>query len=163
MKKILVVLIVALVVLTSASAFKFKSVGVEAGRGFYIAADMDIVDEKLDAYARFGIENFVTAACFNLSLGGQFKVSELKIEATVFDVKPGVQVDFDIADGSLLFSLLGTCQFIFDNRDFSAFLRPGLGFSAYPDYEYDYKEGTYHKKTSFALAWAIEAGVAYLL
>ena len=54
MKKVFVILIVALVVLTSASAFKFKSIGIETGAGIFTTADMviDEVSKDFEVYAR---------------------------------------------------------------------------------------------------------------
>ena len=161
MKKAIVIILIALVAVTSAFAFKFNSLGIDAGRGFYFSADMEIID-NLDAYARLGFEDYVTAACFNLSIGAQYKVAELKISTTEFDVKPGLQFGFNFADETFLFTLLGTCQFAFETGNFTAFVRPGLGFTTYPTYSYDAATYTYHKKTKLAFTGLIEAGVAYL-
>ena len=161
MKKAIVLILIAIVAVSSAFAFKFKSVGIESGRGFYTSADMEIID-NLDAYVRLGFEDYITSAVFNLSLGGQYKVAELKIANTVFDLKPGVQLDFNFADEVFLFTLLGTCSFQFEAGHFTAFARPGLGFTTYPALVYDAATYTYREKTKATFVVLVECGVAYL-
>ena len=72
MKKAIIVILIAIVAVSSAFAFKFNSVGIETGRGFYASVDMEIVG-NLDAYARFGYTGYI-----DLSFGAQYKVAELK-------------------------------------------------------------------------------------
>ena len=161
MKKTIIIILIAIVAVSSAFAFKFNSVGLEAGRGFYISADMEIVD-NLDAYLRLGFEDYITSACFNLSFGGQYKLAELKISTTNFDVKPGVQIGFNFADEVFLFTLLGTCSFQFEAGNFTAFARPALGFTTYPSYSYNTTTYAYEKKTKATFVVLVECGIAYL-
>ena len=149
MKKVFVVLIVALVVLTSASAFKFKSIGIEVGLIPMVSADMEIFD-KFDVYVRTGYYTL-----FYLSTGVQYEVTSFKLDGTPIALKPGVQLDFAFKD-NFNFLALGTCQFSFKTGQLTAFLRPGFGL-ALSTYKYG---GESHSNTDFA--WVLEAGVAYL-
>ena len=151
MKKILVVLIVALVVLTYASAFKVKSVGIETGYSVFASVDMEIV-ENLDVYARAGLGSFIYVGG-----GAQYKVASFEIGNTEVAVKPGIQTSFGFKENYFDMVLLGTCQFAFETDSLTAFLRPGLGLNLM-----NYKNGDY-KYQSNDFAWTIEAGVAYLL
>ena len=83
MKKLFIIALIAIVAVSSAFAFKFVSVGIEAGNGFHASADMEII-EKLDIYARVGYTGF-----FELSFGAQYKVAEFKIGNTPVALKPG--------------------------------------------------------------------------
>ena len=150
MKKAIIVILIAIVAVSSAFAFEFVSVGIETGRGFLASVDMEIVD-NLDIYGRFGYTGYV-----DFSFGGQYKVAELKIASTVFDVKPGAQFGFDFGDDYFGFSLLGTCQFAFETGHFQAFLRPGLGM-----YAVSIKYGN-NRYSDTDFAFVIETGVAYL-
>lgn len=161
MKKAIVLLLIAIVAVSSAFAFKFNSVGIEAGRGFYASADMEIID-NLDVYVRLGFEDYITSGVFNLSFGAQYKIAELKISSTKFDVKPGAQFGFNFADEVFLFTLLGTCSFQFETGSFTAFARPGIGFTTYPTYVYDPVTYSYQKKTKLTFSAIVECGVAYL-
>ena len=154
MKKILVVLIVALVVLSSASAFRVKSVGIETGSGLFASVDMEIV-ENLDVYARAGLNYY-----FYTGGGVQYKVASFDLDKTTVDVKPGVQTTIGFGEiyGLDCFDmlLLGTCQFAFETDRLTGFLRPCLGLSLST-------VGSGESKTkSHDFAWTIEAGVAYL-
>ena len=157
MKKAIIIILIAIVAVSSAFAFKFNSVGIETGRGFYASVDMEIVG-NLDAYARFGYTGYI-----DLSFGAQYKVAELKVSHTALPVKPGAQMGFDFGDGYFMFTLLGTCSFSFDVDCFTAFIRPGLGFAAsrYTYYSSSY-EGGKKTYTSTDFAFLIETGVAYL-
>ena len=150
MKKILVILIVALVVLTSASAFRFKSVGFEVSTGYYVVADMEIID-NLDVYAGIGY-----AGGFGITSGVQYKVASFEIGETDVAVRPGVKIDTLIGDGYTNFILLGTCAFSFETDSLTAFLRPGLGVSLSP------QKSTSGTAIYTAFAFSIDAGVAYL-
>ena len=161
MKKLFIIALIAIVAVSSAFAFKFNSVGIESGRGFYFSADAEIID-NLDFYVRLGFEDYITSACFNLSLGGQYKIAELKIANTVFDVKPGVQCGFNFADEVFLFTLLGTCSFQFEAGRFTAFVRPALGFTTYPSYKYNAATYAYEKTTKATFVILAETGVGYL-
>ena len=148
MKKVFVVFIVALVVLASASAFEFKSIGIEVGQGPQISADMEIFD-KFDVYVRTGYYNW-----FLVSTGAQYEVTSFKLDGTAVALKPGVQLNFNFRDSFFNFRALGTCQFSFKAGRLTAFLRPGFGLDVY----------SYGKNTDATtdFAWIIEAGVAYL-
>ena len=150
MKKILVVLIVALVVLSSASAFRIKSVGIETGSGLFASVDMEIV-ENLDVYARAGLNYY-----FYTGGGVQYKVASFDLDKTTVDVKPGVQTTIGFGDGYFNMLLFGTCQFAFETDRLTGFLRPCLGLSLLTTGSGEYKS------KSHDFAWAIEAGVAYL-
>ena len=80
MKKTLAVLLVCVLVMASAFAFSFRSLGIETGGGYYVSGDMDIID-NLDIYVRLGY-----SGQFNLSFGGQYKVADFKIDSTIFDL-----------------------------------------------------------------------------
>ncbi len=156
MKKILVVLIVALVVVASASAFAFKSVGVTIGSvssvgAEFVVVDMEIVD-NLDVYAGIGY-----AGDFAITSGIQYKVGSFELGGTYVAIRPGAQVNTYIYSGTASFGVLGTCAFSFDARSLTGFLRPGLGIGLAI-----YKDGesgtTIHSEFGFSL----EAGVAYL-
>ena len=151
MKKILVVLIVALVVLTSASAFKFKSVGVTVGSGYFATLDMEIID-NLDIYAGIGY-----AGDFAITSGAEYKVASFDLGNTPVAVRPGAQLNAYFASGSSMFSILGTCSFSFETDSLTAFLRPGIGVSLVP--QRSDSGTTIYSSFSFA----IDAGVAYLL
>ena len=147
MKKLFAVLLIAVVVMASAFAFEFKSLGIETGGGnacneILLSGDMEVAD-NFDTYIRLGYN----LGKFNVSVGGQYKVAELKMDSTKFDVKPGVQLGFNFIDG-FIFTVFGTCDFSFKTGHFSAFLRPGLGMAVFG------------KQTSFA--FEVETGVAYL-
>lgn len=150
MKKTLVVLIVVLVVLSSASAFRVKSVGIETGSGLFASVDMEIV-ENLDVYARAGLNyHFYTGG------GVQYKVASFDLDKTTVDVKPGVQTTIGFGDGYFNMLLFGTCQFAFETDRLTGFLRPCLGLSLSTTGSGEYKS------KSHDFAWTIEAGVAYL-
>ena len=151
MKKILVVLIVALVVLSSASAFKFKSVGIDTGtNGFYASLDMEII-EKLEVYARVGYSRL-----FATSAGVNYNVSEFKINGTPVYIKPGAQMGFAFGGSDFMLTILGTCDFAFETSKLTAFLRPSCGL-------YHTRQnimGSDYKTDDFV--FILEAGVAYL-
>ena len=148
MKKIIVVLIVALVVLTSASAFKVKSIGVETGNnGYYASLDMEII-KNLEVYARVGYNGM-----FATSAGVNYNVSEFKINGTPVAIKPGVQTGVAFRDSVFNLTFFGTCDFSFETSKLSAFVRPGCGL-------YHYSVGKDYATNDFALI--LEAGVAYL-
>lgn len=154
MKKAIVFVLIAIVAVSSAFAFKFNSVGIETGNGLHVSLDMEVAD-NFDVYARLGYTGL-----FDISSGAQYKVGEFKLGKTAVAVKPGAQINFDFrsSDGanSFIFEMFGTCSFQFDAGSLTAFLRPGIGFMA-STYTYgDYKS----KDNSFA--WLIETGVAYL-
>ena len=156
MKKASILILIALVAVSSAFAFKFNSVGIEAGNGFHASLDMEIID-NLDAYFRLGYTGF-----FDISLGAQYKVLEFKIGKTPVYLKPGAQMGFSIGDEYFSFSLLGTCAFAFDADKLTAFVRPGLGLYTYPSYTYEYPSYEMKKVTKAGFAFLIECGVAYL-
>ena len=147
MKKIIVVLIVALVVLTSASAFKVKSIGVETGNGYYASLDMEII-KNLEVYARVGYNGM-----FATSAGVNYKVSEFKINGTPVAIKPGAQTGVAFRDSVFNLTVFGTIDFSFETSKLSAFVRPGCGL-------YHHKIGTDNVTNNFV--FVLEAGVAYL-
>ncbi|MBQ3697671.1 MAG: hypothetical protein II883_07095 [Spirochaetales bacterium] len=151
MKKAFVIILIAIVAATSAFAFKFNSIGIETGNGFYVSADMDIVD-NLDVYARIGY-----IGAFSFSAGAQYRVTDFKIDNTIVDFKPGAQFNFGFADKTFLFSVLATLQFSFETGHLSAFLRPGIGFGLT-----SYKIADDTRRTSTGFAWTVETGVAFL-
>ena len=63
-------------------------------------------------------------------------------------VKPGLHMVFDIGK-PFVFTLLFGCEFSYDAGNLEAFLRPEMGMS--------------FVKGGNGFAWAVEAGVAYLL
>jgi len=142
MKKVLAIMIIALVVMTTAFAFSLKSVSIEVGNGVLASLDMDVAD-NLDVYARLGYSGM-----FNISAGAQYKVTEFDVGRTKVDLKPGLQLDFNLGQG-FLFQALATVGFSFDTGSLTAFLRPGLGIAAAKNYS--------------AFAWTVEAGVGYLI
>jgi hypothetical protein len=142
MKKVLAIMIIALVVMTTAFAFSFKSVGIEVGQGVLASLDMDIID-NLDVYARLGYTGM-----FNISVGAQYKVLEFDVGNTPVAFKPGLQANFNLGQG-FMFTGLATLDFSFETKDLTAFLRPGLGVSMF--------------KGGNAFAWTVEAGVGYLI
>ena len=151
MKKAFVFILIAIVAATSAFAFKFNSIGIETAHGFYVSADMDIVD-NLDVYARIGY-----IGAFSFSTGAQYRVTDFKIDNTKVDFKPGAQFNFGFADKTFIFSVLATLQFSFETGHLSAFLRPGIGFGLT---SYRIAEDT--RRTSTGFAWTVETGVAFL-
>ncbi len=158
MKKLVAIMLVAVVVMASAFAFSFRSIGIETGGnikgncgGVYLSADMDIID-NLDVYVRLGY-----STAFNLSFGGQYKVVDFKLNSTRIDFKPGLQLGFDFGDGFFFFKALATAQLSYDTGSLRAFLRPGLGLSVYSYKGWDDKR---HAETSFA--FMVESGVAFL-
>ena len=152
MKKAFVIILIAIVAATSAFAFKFNSIGIETGLGgFYVSADMDIVD-NLDVYARIGY-----IGAFGFSAGAQYRVTDFKIDNTQVDFKPGAQFNFGFADKTFIFSMLATLQFSFETGHLSAFLRPGIGFGLT-----SYKIADDTRRTSTGFAWTVETGVAFL-
>ena len=154
MKKAIVIILIALVAVTSAFAFKFKSIGIDTFNGFYISANMEVVD-NLDVYGRIGY-----IGLFSFSLGANYNVAELKINNTKLDVKPGGQFNFGFADHYFMFTALGNCEFAFHTDHFEAFLRPGCGLGVYTT---SYKSGDSRvSNTNTAFAWQIETGVRYL-
>ena len=156
MKKLFIIALIAIVAVSSAFAFKFVSVGIEAGNGFHASADMEII-EKLDIYARVGYTGF-----FELSFGAQYKVAEFKIGNTPVYFKPGVQTGFSLGDEYFSFTLLGTAALSFDADKLTAFVRPGLGLYTYPSYTYEYPSYELKKVTKTGFAFLIECGVGYL-
>ncbi len=153
MKKAVVIIIVALVAVTSAFAFEFKSVGIETGEGLYVSADMEII-KNLDVYGRIGANGY-----FSISAGAQYFVYEFEVQNTKIDIRPGAQMNFSFGDNAFLFSLLATCQFSFETGHFGAFLRPGLGFEVY-SYSYSYG-GEKYSDSDTDFVPAIETGVYY--
>lgn len=152
MKKAFVFILIAIVAATSAFAFKFNSIGIETGLGgFYVSADMDVVD-NLDVYARIGY-----IGAFGFSAGAQYRVTDFKIDNTQVDFKPGAQFNFGFADKTFIFSMLATLQFSFETGHLSAFLRPGIGFGLT-----SYKIADDTRRTSTGFAWTVETGVAFL-
>ena len=147
MKKIIVVLIVALVVLTSASAFKVKSIGVETGNGYYASLDMEII-KNLEVYARVGYNGM-----FATSAGVNYKVSEFKINGTPVAIKPGAQTGVAFRDSVFNLTVFGTIDFSFETSKLSAFVRPGCGLN-HTSVGKDYVTNDF--------AFILEAGVAYL-
>ena len=156
MKKAIVFVLIALVAVSSAFAFKFNSVGIEAGNGFHASVDMEIID-NLDAYFRVGYSGL-----FDISLGAQYKVVEFKIGNTPVYFKPGAQMGFSFGDEYFSFSLLGTAALQFETDSLTAFVRPGLGLYTYPSYTYEYPSYDVKKVTKVGFAFLIECGVAYL-
>ena len=156
MKKAIVLILIAIVAVSSAFAFKFNSVGIEAGNGFFASLDMEIID-NLDAYFRLGYKGV-----FDISLGAQYRVMEFKIGNTPVALKPGAQMSFDFGDEYFSFMLLGTCALQFETDHLTAFVRPGLGFYTYPSYTYEYPSYELKKTTKADFAFLIECGVAYL-
>ena len=158
MKKTIVLILIAIVAVSSAFAFKFVSAGIETGGGFYASVDMEIID-NLDAYARFGYKRLI-----DFSFGAQYKIAELKVSKTALPVKPGVQMSFDFRDEYFSFQMLVTFSLSFDVDCFTAFVRPGLGFYTYPTTELVVTNSGYEtkKRPKADLAFVIETGVAYL-
>ena len=152
MKKLFIIALIAIVAVSSAFAFKFVSVGIEAGNGFHVSADMEIID-KLDVYARLGYTGF-----FDLSFGAQFKVAEFKIGRTPVYFKPGAQTGFSFGDEYFSFMLLGTAELSFDTDHLTAFVRPGMGLYTYPTYNYYEAK----KETKAGFVFLVECGVGYL-
>ena len=142
MKKTLTIMIIALVVISTAFAFDLKSAGIEVGNGILASLDMDIAD-NFDVYARLGY-----AGMFNISAGAQYKVAEFDVGRTPVAFQPGLQLDFNLGNG-FLFEAYATLGFSFDTGSLTAFLRPGLGIAAAKNYS--------------AFAWTVEAGVGYLI
>ena len=156
MKKVIVFVLIAIIAVSSAFAFKFNSVGIEAGNGFHASADMEII-KNLDGYFRLGYTGF-----FDISLGAQYKVLDFKIGSTPVYLRPGAQMGFSMGDEYFSFSLLGTCALSFDADHLTAFVRPGVGFYTYPSYTYEYPSYDLKKVTKAGFAFLIECGVAYL-
>ena len=154
MKRIIALFFIVVIATSSLFAFKFNSLGIETGKGFHLSADMEIID-NLDGYVRFGY-----TGAFQISLGAQYKVAELKISQTTLPLKPGLQMGFAFADEYFSFSLLGTFSFSYDHDVFTAFLRPGIGLYTYPAYEFN-KDYDLVKKTKAGFAFQIETGVAF--
>lgn len=154
MKKAIVFVLIAIVAVSSAFAFRFVSVGIETGNGLLASVDMEVVD-NFDVYARLGYTGL-----FDISGGAQYKVGEFKMGSTKVAVKPGAQLCFDFrsSDGanSFIFEMFGTCSFQFEAGNLTAFLRPGIGFMAST-----YTYGDYKSKDN-GFAWTVETGVAYL-
>jgi len=145
MKKAVIVLIVALVVVASASAFTFKSVGLDVGYGLFVTGDMviDEVSKDFEVYARLGY-----TGNFGIGIGAQYRVADLELKKNTLAVKPGLHMVFNIGK-PFIFDLLFGCEFSYDAGNLEAFLRPEIGLAIA-------KGGT-------AFRWAIEAGIAYLL
>ncbi len=145
MKKVVIVLIVALVVVASASAFTFKSVGLDVGAGILVTGDMviDEISKDFEVYARLGY-----TGRFGIGIGAQYRVADLDLKKNTLAVKPGLHMVFNIGK-PFVFELLAGCEFSYDAGNLEAFLRPELGISLF--------------KGGNAFAWAVEAGVAYLL
>jgi len=145
MKKVVIVLIVALVVVASASAFTFKSVGLDVGYGLFVTGDMviDEVSKDFEVYARLGY-----TGNFGIGIGAQYRVADLELKKNTLAVKPGLHMVFNIGK-PFIFDLLFGCEFSYDAGNLEAFLRPEIGLAIA-------KGGT-------AFRWAIEAGIAYLL
>lgn len=145
MKKVVIVLIVALVIVTSASAFTFKSVGIDVGAGILVTGDMviDEVSKDFEIYARLGY-----TGRFGIGIGAQYKVADLELKKNTLAVKPGIHMLFDIGK-PFVFELLFGCEFSYDAGNLEAFLRPELGMAFF--------------KGGSDFNWAVEAGVAYLL
>lgn len=154
MKKTIVFVLIAIVAVSSAFAFKFVSLGFETGNGLQLSADMEVAD-NFDVYARIGYTGM-----FDISGGAQYKVGEFKMGGTAVAVKPGAQMNFNFRseDGanSFVFQMFGTCSFQFSAGSLTAFIRPGLGFMAST-----YRYGDY-KSQSNGFDWTVETGVAYL-
>ena len=151
MKKIIALFFIVVIATSSLFAFKFNSLGIETGQGFHLSADMEIID-NLDGYVRFGY-----TGAFQISLGAQYKIAELKISQTTLPLKAGLQMGFAFADEYFSYSLLGTFSFSYDHDVFTAFLRPGIGFYTYPSYDY-YKA---KEITKVGFVFQIETGVAF--
>ena len=146
MKKVVIVLIVALVVVASASAFTFKSVGLDVGlRSLFVTGDMviDEVSKDFEVYARLGY-----TGNFGIGIGAQYRVADLELKKNTLAVKPGLHMIFNIGK-PFVFELLFGCEFSYDAGNLEAFLRPELGVAIF--------------KGGSAFDWSIEAGIAYLL
>lgn len=147
MKRVVIVLVVALVVVASASAFTFKSVGIDTGfpSGLFVTGDMviDEVSKDFEVYARLGY-----TGNFAIGIGTQYRVVDLEMKKSTMAVKPGVHMLFNIGK-PFVFGLLFGCEFSYDAGNLEAFLRPEFGLAI--------------AKGGSAFAWAVEAGVAYLL
>ena len=145
MKKAVIILIVALVVVASASAFTFKSVGLDVGAGIFVTGDMviDEISKDFEVYARLGY-----TGNFAVGIGAQYKVADLEMKKNTLAVKPGLHMLFNIGK-PFIFTLLFGCEFSYDAGNLEAFLRPELGMLFF--------------KGGNAFDWAVEAGVAYLL
>ena len=158
MKKIVALLLVVVLVMASAFAFSFLSLGIETGGSFrgrcdgvYLSGDMEIID-NLDVYVRLGYSNAV-----NLSFGGQYKVTDFKLDGTKIDFKPGMQLGFDFGDGFFVFKALATTQFSYDTGHPRAFLRPGFGLSVL-----SWKTSGSSRSSDTDFEVVVETGVAYL-
>ncbi|MBR2282107.1 MAG: hypothetical protein IJ863_05760 [Spirochaetales bacterium] len=153
MKKAVLLVLVALVAVSSAFAFEFRSIGLETGTGFYASVDMEIID-NLDVYARVGTNGY-----FSFSVGAQYKVYDFEVQGTTIDIRPGAQMNFSFGDNVFDFSFLGTCQFSFETGNFGAFVRPLIGVDVY-HWSYRYG-GEKYSDTDTNFAIGIETGVYY--
>ena len=146
MKKVIAILFVACVLVSSVFAFNFKSMGVETGfgrhGGLFLSADMDVAKD-LDVYARLGYNGQ-----FNVSAGVQYKVADIKISNATVPFKPGLQLDFNFGSGMFVFEALISADFSFEAKPFAAFFRPLFGLAT--------------SKGGTGFVWGVETGVAYL-
>ena len=160
MKKAIVFVLIAIIAVSSAFAFKFNSVGIETGGGalssLFASVDMEIMD-RLDVYARLGYTGY-----FNISGGAQYQVAEIKAGSTKLPCKVGGQMGFNFADGMFAFELIGTFEISFSTGNFGAFIRPGLGLAVASYEYYDYYRDRYAREAQAAFDWKVETGVAYL-
>lgn len=130
MKKTLVVVLIALMALTSAfAAKKNNTVSAVAGlNGIGAAYEMPvkILDKDMKAYAGLGLGAQFKPA---LTIGVLHDWTKVQIDKIVFPVKVGAELVTDFSSVSLLASARMTYDFKIDRTPFTAFAQAGLGLS----------------------------------
>lgn len=135
MKKVIIVLaLIAMVVLPVAAKKSIGAVGLELGQPTGVTFNYDL-DDNWDGYATvaFGLGG---TSHVDALVGGQYKITEFKIEKAKFDVNVGVQAGAKIFFGDangVVVAVRGTGAVSYDWTwkevgDFTAYLRMGLGY-----------------------------------
>ncbi len=141
-KAIVIIALIAMIIAPVAAASILPSqqkggfaVGLELGQPTGITFDYKI-DSKWDGYitAAFGFGN---VSYIDAILGGQYKVTEFKIDKAAFDVNVGLQAGANFVLGEskgVRIAVRGTGSVSYDWTwknvgDFTAYLRAGVGYA----------------------------------
>ena len=141
-KAIVIIALVAMIIVPVAAKSVLPStqkggfaVGLELGQPTGITFDYKI-DSKWDGYitAAFG---FGGNGYIDVVAGGQYKVTDFKIDKAQFDVNVGLQAGADIVlgdNGGVRLAFRGTGSVSYDWTwknvgDFTAYLRMGIGYA----------------------------------
>ena len=159
MKKALVIIaLIAMVVVPVAAKKSVGAIGIEAGQPTGITFNFDLED-TWDGYATVAF-GFGNVSYIDAVVGGQYKVTDFKIEKAKFDVNVGLQAGANIFLGDsvgIAIAARGTASVSYDFKikdvgEFTTYLRAGLGYAI------GLSEGV-----AGGLSWAGALGLVYHL